>query len=95
MVREYSPRGWGGSFREKGKWRLEGFASGEQLVNKKIEEIMGFDYLTFKSSVFLPQGETLSFVEATPAERFKTLSSLFGLELLDVIRERVKRNYAL
>ncbi len=26
VVREYSPRGWGGSFREKGKWRLEGFS---------------------------------------------------------------------
>lgn len=90
VVREYSPRGGVAVLekKENGVWR--GLASGEQLVNKKIEEIMGFDYLTFKSSVFLPQGETLSFVEATPAERFKTLSSLFGLELLDVIRERVK-----
>nr|HXL02920.1 SMC family ATPase [Candidatus Atribacteria bacterium] len=90
VVREYSPRGGAAVLEKKEDNTWRGLASGEQLVNQKIEETLGFDYLTFKSSVFLPQGETLSFVEATPAERFKTLSSLFGLELLDLIRERVK-----
>ena len=90
VVREYSPRGGMAVLEKKEDSTWRGLASGEQLVNQKIEETLGFDYLTFKSSVFLPQGETLSFVEATPAERFRTLSSLFGLELLDLIRDRVK-----
>jgi len=90
VVREYSPRGGVAVLEKKENGVWNSLTSGEQSVNQKIEEILGFDYLTFKSSVFLPQGETLSFVEATPAERFKVLSNLFGLELLDSIRERVK-----
>ena len=94
VVREYSPRGGVAVLEKKENGVWNSLTSGEQSVNQKIEEILGFDYLTFKSSVFLPQGETLSFVEATPAERFKVLSNLFGLELLDSIQERVKKNYA-
>lgn len=91
VTREYSPRQGGVAHLEEyrdGRWKP--IASGEQGVNAHIEGLLGCDAVTFRSSVFLPQGETLAFVEASAADRFKTLSSLFGLDVLDRVRERVR-----
>ncbi|MGQ9623518.1 MAG: AAA family ATPase [Candidatus Caldatribacteriaceae bacterium] len=91
VTREYSQKQGGAAFLE---WhdgeRWKPLASGEQGVNALIEESLGCDAVTFKYSVFLPQGQTLSFVEATPSERFRILSSLFGLEVIDLVRDRVR-----
>lgn len=91
VTREYSVRQGGVAYleeREGERWKP--VASGEQDVNTRVEELLGCDALTFRSSVFLPQGETLAFVEASSAERFRTLSSLFDLGVIDKVRERVR-----
>jgi exonuclease SbcC len=91
VTREYSQRQGGTAFLERHDGeRWKPLASGEQGVNALIEESLGCDAVTFRSSVFLPQGQTLSFVEATPSERFRILSSLFGLEVVDLVRDRVR-----
>ncbi|GEM_PF-694355 len=98
VVREFSLRRGGGAVLERKekegereRWRL--VEDREQGVNREIEKILGFDANTFRSSVFLAQGETLRFVEATPAERFRILSSLFGLDILDSLRELVREDF--
>lgn len=91
VVREFSKKRGGAAVFEKQegeKWIT--ICSGEQNVNREVAEMVGIDSETFKSTVFLPQGETLAFVEANPAERFGILSNLFGLEVLDQVREKVK-----
>lgn len=91
VTREYSVKQGGTAYleqREGERWKP--VASGEQGVTAYIEELLGCDALTFRSSVFLPQGETLAFVEASSADRFRTLSSLFGLDVLDRMRELVR-----
>ncbi len=91
VTREYSQKQGGTAFLERydgERWKP--LASGEQGVNALIEESLGCDAVTFRSSVFLPQGQTLSFVEATPSERFRILSSLFGLEVIDLVRDTVR-----
>lgn len=91
VTREYSVKYGGVAYLERYEGeRWKPLASGEQGVNEHIEELLGCDALTFRSSVFLPQGETLAFVEASSADRFRTLSSLFGLDILDRIREEVR-----
>ncbi len=91
VTREYSAKQGGVAYLEQYEGeRWKPVASGEQGVNQHIEELLGCDALTFRSSVFLPQGETLAFVEASSADRFKILSSLFGLDILDRIREQVR-----
>lgn len=91
VTREYSVKQGGVAYleqREGERWKP--LASGEQIVNAHIEELLGCDALTFRSSVFLPQGETLAFVEASSADRFRTLSSLFDLGVIDKVREKVR-----
>ncbi len=91
IIREYSAKRGSTALLEKeesGKWIA--VRSGERMVNLELERLIGLDPDTFQAAVFLPQGETLSFVEATPAERFQILSTLFGLGILDDIREKVK-----
>lgn len=91
VTREYSQKHGGNAYLERYEAeRWKPVASGEQGVSQHIEDLLGCDALTFRSSVFLPQGETLAFVEASPADRFKILSSLFGLDILDRVRERVR-----
>ncbi|MEN3202642.1 MAG: SMC family ATPase [Atribacterota bacterium] len=91
VTREYSVKQGGVAYLERYEGeRWKPLASGEQGVNACIEALLGCDALTFRSSVFLPQGETLAFVEASSADRFKTLSSLFGLDILDTMREKVR-----
>ncbi|MEN3186484.1 MAG: SMC family ATPase [Atribacterota bacterium] len=94
VIREFSLKRGGTAVlekRENESWKP--ICSGEQSVNREVEKILGFDASTFRSSVFLAQGETLSFVEATPADRFRILSSLFGLDVLDVVREKVREDF--
>ncbi|WP_369018385.1 SMC family ATPase [Thermatribacter velox] len=91
IIREFSKKQGGSAALEQrlgGNWQT--IHSGEERVNQEIQKLIGFDASTFRASVFLPQGETLSFVEATPAKRFNILSSLFGLDILDAIHQKVK-----
>lgn len=93
VIREFSLKKGGAAVLERREGEIwKPICSGEQAVNREIEKILGFDASTFRSSVFLAQGETLNFVEATPADRFRILSSLFGLDILDVVRERARED---
>lgn len=94
IIREFSKKQGGSAALEQklGKdWQT--IHSGEERVNQEIQKLIGFDASTFRASVFLPQGETLSFIEATPAKRFDILSSLFGLDILDAIHQKVKNRF--
>ncbi|MCX6090184.1 MAG: SMC family ATPase, partial [Candidatus Atribacteria bacterium] len=91
VTREYSlKRGSTASLEERTGERWTTICSGDRGVNQKIEHLLGLDAETYEASVFLPQGETLSFVESTPSGRFAVLSNLFGLGILDTIREQSK-----
>ncbi|HSV31919.1 MAG TPA: SMC family ATPase [Atribacteraceae bacterium] len=91
VTREYSlKRGSTAALEYRGDDAWDPVCSGEQSVNSEIARLSGLDSETFRSSVFLPQGETLAFVEATPARRFRILSTLFGLDSLDRVREKAK-----
>jgi len=93
VVREYSSRRGSAAVleEEKSEGRIP-LCFGERSVNEEIIRITGVDGSTFRSSVFLPQGETLGFVQSTPAERFRVLSSLFGLDVIDRVRDKVKNH---
>ncbi|NSW76032.1 MAG: SMC family ATPase [Candidatus Atribacteria bacterium] len=94
VIREFSLKRGGAAVLERREGEIwKPICSGEQAVNREIEKILGFDASTFRSSVFLAQGETLNFVEATPADRFRILSSLFGLDILDVVREKAREDF--
>ncbi|HEU4867135.1 MAG TPA: SMC family ATPase [Actinomycetota bacterium] len=61
--------------------------TGDRNVTEKIEEIVGLDFESFRSSVVLPQGEFDRFLKATPTERSRILKGIFRLERVDLLRE--------
>ncbi|CAN5902012.1 hypothetical protein BH23ACT12_BH23ACT12_04210 [soil metagenome] len=61
--------------------------TGDRNVTERIEEIVGLDFESFRSSVVLPQGEFDRFLKATPTERSRILKGIFRLERVDLLRE--------
>lgn len=61
--------------------------TGDRAVTERIEEIVGLDFESFRSSVVLPQGEFDRFLKATPTERSRILKGIFRLERVDLLRE--------
>ncbi|HEX2149624.1 MAG TPA: SMC family ATPase [Actinomycetota bacterium] len=61
--------------------------TGDRNVTERIEEIVGLDFESFRSSVVLAQGEFDRFLKATPTERSKILKGIFRLERVDLLRE--------
>lgn len=62
-------------------------ATGDRNVTERIEEIVGLDFESFRSSVVLAQGEFDRFLKATPTERSRILKGIFRLERVDLLRE--------
>jgi exonuclease SbcC len=78
--------------------RLDGVGEpviGERNVTDRIEEIVGLDFESFRSSVSLPQGEFDRFLKATPTERSRILKGIFRLERVDLLREAAKARWQL
>lgn len=65
---------------------------GARLVNRKIEALLGLDYDTFKSAVLLPQGKFDQLLTAPGSERTRVLKSIFGVQALEIMRERAGRH---
>ena len=61
--------------------------TGDRAVTDRVEEIVGLDFESFRSSVVLPQGEFDRFLKATPTERSRILKGIFRLERVDLLRE--------
>ena len=65
---------------------------GARLVNRKIEALLGLDYDSFKSAVLLPQGKFDQLLTATGSERTRVLKSIFGVQAMEIMRERAGRH---
>ena len=77
---------------------LENLDTGEQtdgarLVNRKIEAVLGLDYDSFKSAVLLPQGKFDQLLTALGPERTRVLKSIFGVQALEIMRERAGQHH--
>lgn len=73
--------------------RLDGVGdpvTGDRSVTAKVEEVVGLDFESFRSSVVLPQGEFDRFLKATPTDRSRILKGIFRLERVDLLREGAK-----
>ncbi len=78
--------------------RLDGVGdvvTGDRNVTDRIEEIVGLDFESFRSSVVLPQGEFDRFLKATPTERSRILKGIFRLDRVDLLREGAKAKWQL
>jgi exonuclease SbcC len=64
--------------------------TGDRSVTERIEEIVGLDFESFRSSVSLPQGKFDRFLKATPTERSRILKGIFRLERVDALRDAAK-----
>lgn len=61
-------------------------------VDRRIEAILGLDFVAFAQAVVLPQGEFQAFLKAPAGERRKMLSRLLRLERYEAMRaEAAKR----
>ncbi len=61
-----------------------------QALNQRVAEIVGLSYEAFTRALLLPQGEFDRFLRGEAQERRRLLMGLFGLDLLERIRERAR-----
>lgn len=76
--------------------RIDGVGTpvtGDRNVTERIEEIVGLDFESFRSSVVLPQGEFDRFLKATPTERSRILKGIFRLDRVDLLRDGAKARW--
>ncbi|WP_267246165.1 AAA family ATPase [Streptomyces sp. PR69] len=60
---------------------------GVRPVDDAIRKLIGIDYVTFKSSVLVPQGRFGDLLNAGDADRTRILKSLFGVDELQHVRQ--------
>ncbi|MEU3511572.1 SMC family ATPase [Streptomyces longwoodensis] len=60
---------------------------GVRPVDEAIRKLIGIDYITFKSSVLVPQGRFDDLLNAGDADRTRILKSLFGVDELQRARQ--------
>ncbi|MFJ8226971.1 AAA family ATPase [Streptomyces griseus] len=60
---------------------------GARAVDAAVRALLGIDYITFKSSVLVPQGRFGDLLNARDAERARILKSLFGVDELQRVRQ--------
>ncbi|MEU9523249.1 SMC family ATPase [Streptomyces sp. NPDC048224] len=60
---------------------------GVGAVDDAIRALIGIDYVTFKSSVLVPQGRFDDLLNAGDADRTRILKSLFGVDELQRVRQ--------
>ena len=58
------------------------------LVNKRLEEILGYGFEQFSKIVILPQGEFEKFLKSKTSEKRKILSDLFDVEIYKKLSEK-------
>jgi exonuclease SbcC len=59
-------------------------------VTERIGDLLGLDFEAFRRSILLAQGEFDRFLRGTAAERDDVLKGVFGLDRIDVMREKAK-----
>ncbi|MDR3290544.1 MAG: SMC family ATPase [Methanobrevibacter sp.] len=57
--------------------------SGDNEVNKEIQNIIGLDSELFLNAIYIKQGEIANLISKTPSERKKLISKLLGIESLE------------
>jgi exonuclease SbcC len=72
---------------------LENLGTGEQTdgkraVDSKIESILQLSFDSFATAVLLPQGKFDRLLTATGRERTGLLKSIFGVQVVEVVRDR-------
>lgn len=60
---------------------------GARAVDAAVRTLLGIDYITFRSSVLVPQGRFGDLLNARDAERARILKSLFGVDELQRVRQ--------
>ncbi|MEV6702229.1 SMC family ATPase [Streptomyces sp. NPDC051453] len=60
---------------------------GVRPVDDSVRRLVGIDYVTFKSSVLVPQGRFDELLNAGDADRTRILKSLFGIDELQRVRQ--------
>ncbi|MEU9139494.1 SMC family ATPase [Streptomyces sp. NPDC048404] len=60
---------------------------GARAVDAAVRALLGIDYITFKSSVLVPQGRFGDLLNARDADRSRILKSLFGVDELQRVRQ--------
>lgn len=60
---------------------------GVRAVDEAVRALIGIDYVTFKSSVLVPQGRFDELLNAGDADRTRILKSLFGVDELQRVRQ--------
>lgn len=60
---------------------------GVRAVDDAVKALIGIDYITFKSSVLVPQGRFDELLNAGDADRTRILKSLFGVDELQRVRQ--------
>ncbi|MEU0785366.1 SMC family ATPase [Streptomyces sp. NPDC006173] len=60
---------------------------GARAVDAAVRKLLGIDYVTFKSSVLVPQGRFGDLLNARDADRARILKSLFGVDELQRVRQ--------
>jgi DNA repair protein SbcC/Rad50 len=77
---------------------LQNLETGEQIdnaraVNRKIETLLQLSFDSFKSAVLLPQGEFDRLLTATGTIRTGLLKSIFGVQVIETMRDRASRHH--
>lgn len=88
--------------RRKGQPRLsliregdkEPWSGSRQLLQSKIESMIGLDFKAFSNTVYYGQGDRKRFVDrsTSDAERKSICSSIIGTEIISTCREIVRKN---
>ena len=67
--------------------RWEGIEDRAEAATKRVSELLGMDFDTFRRSVLIPQGEFARFLAGSPEEKRRTLYDLLRLELYRRMQE--------
>jgi exonuclease SbcC len=71
---------------DPGRQKIDGAAD----VKKRVRELIGLDYVGFRSCVLLPQGRFDQLLKSAPAHRVSILKGILGLDSLEAVRGRAQ-----
>lgn len=66
--------------------------AGKDYAQQFVTELFGLSHKEFHGCVYLAQGESHTLINGTPSERQNYLSSLFGLDRFDELKDKVNSN---
>ncbi len=84
-----------GKTTESGLSELEGEewvqdASGAEQLTKRIEALLGLDFISFTKTVILPQGNYAEFLLSEPSKRRELLARILGLDVYARVSTRAR-----